>query len=104
MFGNLNRYSLGYKIIEEKFTGVPESVKIRVDEIVVPDWARNAHHFVQQNFLALESPNVSLKLDKWIDLIFGSMQQDAEALNVFKESCDEAVSYTHLTLPTNREV
>ncbi len=40
-------------------------------DLRIPSWARDAHHFVQQNSLALESIQISGMLPSWIDEMFG---------------------------------
>jgi hypothetical protein len=58
----------------------------RVDNVLLPPWARSYHHFVRMHRAALESEHVSRNLHHWIDLIFGYKQRGKaaeEALNVF---------------------
>ena len=62
---------------------------MRVDQVVLPAWAKSKHDFIMTNAIALESKYVSLKLNEWIDLIFGYKQQKAKAYNLFKSFCDE---------------
>ena len=82
MFANINKYYFGRKYTED-------NRKHMVDQVILPLWARDHHHFVQLNSLALESKYVSRYLEKWIDLIFGCKQQDPKAYNLFKSMCDE---------------
>jgi len=77
MFGNYNYYSFGM------------SNFCRVDQTVLPLWARNHHHFVQLNTMALENRHVSYSLHEWIDLIFGDKQNDPKYFNQFNKLCDE---------------
>jgi len=59
---------------------------LKVGHVDLPDWARDAYHFIHEHRLALESPYVSQKLAGWIDLVFGVKQRGKaalEALNVF---------------------
>ena len=91
MFANYNKCSFGTKRTGEE---MPEDLKvsdprIRVDQAVMPLWAKGHHHFVQMNYLALESKHVSDNLHHWIDLIFGNKQQSEKDFNLFKELCDE---------------
>jgi hypothetical protein len=77
---NLHNYNLGTRLTGES-----------VDHVVLPKWARadpvtsdmDAYRFVFFHRQALESGSVSANLHKWINLIFGSKQEDKEALNVF---------------------
>ena len=58
----------------------------RVDDVVLPKWASDAHDFIAKHRAALESDHVSAHLHQWIDLIFGYKQRGkaaVEALNVF---------------------
>ncbi|MGH0117639.1 UNVERIFIED_CONTAM: hypothetical protein FKN15_041831 [Acipenser sinensis] len=60
--------------------------KERVDEVILPKWAKSPEDFIYKHRKALESEYVSAHLHEWIDLIFGYKQRgpDAvEALNVF---------------------
>ncbi len=60
--------------------------KARVNDVLLPRWAKSADDFVRQHRLALESDYVSNNLHHWIDLIFGFKQQGeaaVKALNVF---------------------
>jgi hypothetical protein len=58
----------------------------RVDDVMLPKWASDAHDFIAKHRAALESDHVSANLHHWIDLIFGYKQRGkaaVEALNVF---------------------
>lgn len=58
----------------------------RVDDVILPTWAKSAEDFIDKHMRALESEHVSAHLHQWIDLIFGAKQKGAaaeEALNVF---------------------
>ena len=61
--------------------------KIKVDNVILPPWAKgSAHEFVQRHREALESEYVSRNLHHWIDLIFGYKQRGEEAMkahNIF---------------------
>ncbi|XP_062854156.1 neurobeachin-like protein 1 [Trichomycterus rosablanca] len=60
--------------------------KERVNDVVLPKWAKSPEDFIYKHRKALESEYVSAHLHEWIDLIFGYKQRgpDAvEALNVF---------------------
>ncbi|KAJ9443942.1 BEACH domain-containing protein lvsC [Diplonema papillatum] len=57
-----------------------------LNDVVLPPWAHDACHFVYIQRKALESQHVSANLHKWIDLVFGSKQRGAAAIeadNVF---------------------
>jgi hypothetical protein len=59
---------------------------VRVDDVLLPPWARTPEEFVRLHREALESEYVSAHLHEWIDLIFGYKQLGAaaiEASNVF---------------------
>lgn len=70
MFINANDYNLG----ERQEDGV------RVNNIILPPWAKSAEHFVMMHRQALESDLVSCQLNQWIDLIFGYKQRGPEAV------------------------
>ncbi|XP_063733785.1 neurobeachin-like protein 1 isoform X2 [Eleginops maclovinus] len=60
--------------------------KERVNDVVLPKWAKSPEDFIYKHRKALESENVSAHLHEWIDLIFGYKQRGpaaVEALNVF---------------------
>ncbi|XP_034031730.1 neurobeachin-like protein 1 isoform X2 [Thalassophryne amazonica] len=60
--------------------------KERVNDVVLPKWAKSPEDFIYKHRKALESDYVSAHLHEWIDLIFGYKQRGpaaAEALNVF---------------------
>lgn len=70
---NENHYDLG--ILEDRVT--------RVNDVVLPAWAKNNYHYVSVNRIALESPHVSATINKWIDLIFGVYRDDEAHWTVF---------------------
>uniref|UniRef100_A0A3Q2CLK2 BEACH domain-containing protein n=1 Tax=Cyprinodon variegatus TaxID=28743 RepID=A0A3Q2CLK2_CYPVA len=60
--------------------------KERVNDVVLPKWAKSPEDFIYKHRKALESEHVSAHLHEWIDLIFGYKQRGpaaVEALNVF---------------------
>uniref|UniRef100_A0A2I4BEJ2 Neurobeachin-like protein 2 n=1 Tax=Austrofundulus limnaeus TaxID=52670 RepID=A0A2I4BEJ2_AUSLI len=60
--------------------------KERVNDVVLPKWAKSPEDFIYKHRKALESEYVSMHLHEWIDLIFGYKQKGpaaVEALNVF---------------------
>lgn len=76
LFTNSNTYDLGH---------LSESGQ-KIDNVILPKWAKTPQDFVRINRLALESEIVSSQLHKWIDLIFGYKQRGpeaAKAINIF---------------------
>ncbi|KAJ3416938.1 Neurobeachin-like protein 1 [Chytridiales sp. JEL 0842] len=72
---NENRFDLGTKQKGEK-----------VDDVILPPWAKTPEDFVRIQREALEGEYVSAHLHEWIDLIWGYKQRGAEAIkahNVF---------------------
>ncbi|CAB9510437.1 Lipopolysaccharide-responsive and beige-like anchor protein [Seminavis robusta] len=62
----------------------------RVDDVMLPPWAKSARDFLRKSRKALESEHCTKMLPKWIDLIFGSKSRgDAakEADNLFHSCC-----------------
>ncbi|XP_075036253.1 neurobeachin-like protein 1 [Mixophyes fleayi] len=60
--------------------------KERVNDVILPKWAKSPEDFINKHRQALESEFVSSHLHEWIDLIFGYKQRGpaaVEALNVF---------------------
>ena len=51
-----------------------------VNDVDLPPWASDPDDFIAKHRAALESPEVSQQLHKWIDLIFGYKQQGREAI------------------------
>ncbi|CAL8289347.1 unnamed protein product [Lota lota] len=73
---NQNGYDLGRLQISKE----------RVDNVLLPKWAKSPEDFIYKHRKALESEYVSAHLHEWIDLIFGHKQRGpaaVEALNVF---------------------
>lgn len=61
----------------------------RVDDVVLPPWAKSARDFVRKNRQALESPWCTERLPRWIDLIFGCASRGnaaRDADNLFHSS------------------
>ena len=47
-----------------------------VGDVSLPDWAgENCTEFVMKMRMALESNSVSMAIPKWIDMVFGNLQQ-----------------------------
>ncbi|XP_053326637.1 neurobeachin-like protein 1 isoform X2 [Spea bombifrons] len=60
--------------------------KEKVNDVILPRWAKSPEDFIRKHRNALESEFVSAHLHEWIDLIFGYKQRGpaaVEALNVF---------------------
>eukprot|EP00298_Acanthocystis_sp_HF-20_P014637 c20856_g1_i3.p1 GENE.c20856_g1_i3~~c20856_g1_i3.p1 ORF type:complete len:862 (+),score=268.06 c20856_g1_i3:20-2605(+) len=58
----------------------------RVDNVILPNWAKDSKHFISTLKNALESDYVSRNLHNWIDLIFGYKQRGKaaeDAHNIF---------------------
>jgi len=64
---------------------------VLIDAVIIPKWAKNAHHYIQKNYLALESVEVRKVINRWIDLIFGKDQQDHERFNMFMPLASEVL-------------
>ena len=63
-----------------------------VNDVELPPWASSPEDFIAKMRAALESPFVSAKLHKWIDLIFGVKQRGSQAVaadNVFHFMTDD---------------
>ena len=67
----------------------------RIPNIILPNWANSSHQFVQINALELESIGASLKLHKWIDLIFGIDQLNKEEKSLNENQVEESDNYTN---------
>lgn len=58
----------------------------RVNDVLLPPWAKSAKHFLRKNRAALESDYCTANLPKWIDLIFGAKSRGSgakDARNLF---------------------
>ena len=53
----------------------------RVNDVVLPQWAKSAKQFLRLNRAALESDYCTQHLPKWIDLIFGVTSRGSKAKN-----------------------
>jgi hypothetical protein len=67
-----------------------------VDDVKLPPWAKDAHDFIFQHRLALESDYVSNNLHRWIDLIFGCRQRPPH-LGGTQDCVDSCNVFFHLT-------
>jgi factor associated with neutral sphingomyelinase activation len=62
----------------------------RVNDVLLPSWAKSAKHFLRLNRAALESDYCTQHLPKWIDMIFGVTSRGTrakEAQNLFHPIC-----------------
>ena len=62
----------------------------RVDDVMLPPWAKSPRDFLKKNRKALESDYCTKMLPKWIDLIFGVKSRGEaakEANNLFHSCC-----------------
>lgn len=60
---------------------------VKVDDVILPPWAKTPMDFIYLHRKALESEFVSNSLNKWIDLVWGEKQRGqkaVEAHNVYK--------------------
>ncbi|KAJ6233320.1 beige/beach-related [Anaeramoeba flamelloides] len=93
---NNNNFDLGRKQNNEK-----------LNNIILPPWAKTPEEFIRINRLALESEYVSEHLHEWIDLIFGYKQTGEEAIksvNVFYYlTYENAVDIDKITDPMERK-
>ncbi|KAK8892141.1 hypothetical protein M9Y10_029364 [Tritrichomonas musculus] len=61
LYLNENRFDLGVRDVD----------KVRVDDVILPNWAGNAYIYISTNRIALEDDVASKGIHKWIDLFFG---------------------------------
>ena len=66
-------------------------MKIGEGNVILPKWAKNRHQFIALNYLALENPKTTAKLNCWIDLIFGVNQQKNKCFNSFKPLTSDVI-------------
>lgn len=80
--------------------GRPQCSDKPLGDVELPPWAHgDPWEFVRRHREALESEHVSLRLHKWIDLVFGSRQRPP-ALNRGERSAVESCNvFFHLTYP-----
>jgi factor associated with neutral sphingomyelinase activation len=68
--------------------GTTQSNK-RINDVVLPPWAKSERAFIKKNRESLESPIVSASIGSWIDLVFGFNSRGSSAAdhdNVFATS------------------
>jgi len=73
-FLNLNKLNLGIRNDENKNNFL-------VDDVDLPSWSLNPYDFVAKLKDFLESEEVSIKINDWLDLIFGYKQKGEHAAN-----------------------
>lgn len=80
--------------------GRPQSTGKPIGDVELPPWARgDPWEFVRRHREALESEYVSLRLHRWIDLVFGC-RQPPPALNGGQRGAVESCNvFFHLTYP-----
>ncbi|KRX00456.1 WD40-repeat-containing domain [Pseudocohnilembus persalinus] len=78
----------------------------KVDDVIFPNWAKDAKEFLKINREALESDYVSENLHHWIDLIFGYKQRGPASIefdNVFHPLTYEGfIDLDKIENPTDR--
>ncbi|ELP93051.1 hypothetical protein EIN_052660 [Entamoeba invadens IP1] len=60
-----------------------KSEKNEVGDVKFPQWGKTAREFVRHMREALESNEVTMNLNEWIDLVFGVDQQNRQKYNVY---------------------
>ncbi|OBZ78370.1 Beige 1 [Grifola frondosa] len=85
--------------------GVQQNTGEKIHHVKLPPWAnQDPLLFIVMNREALESDYVSEHLPKWIDLIWGCKQRDAESLNLFHPlSYEGAIDLDSITDELERE-
>ena len=91
----------------DKPFGIREEDQKAINDVIIPKWANcDARAFVLLQRQMLESENVSMNIQKWIDLIFGYQQRGKEAekvFNVFPVITTEPAKALAECLPEHRE-
>ena len=85
LFYNINKLNLGE---------MGENEKKLVQDIALPPWTNNSgYNFINKHREFLESPEISEKINEWINIIFGSKQKGKEAKKIYnlfmKESYED---------------
>lgn len=80
--------------------GCPQTTGKPIGNVQLPPWARgDPWEFVRRHREALESEHVSLRLHRWVDLVFGCRQRPP-ALNGGQRGAVESCNvFFHLTYP-----
>ncbi|KAK8807070.1 hypothetical protein WA158_003829 [Blastocystis sp. Blastoise] len=66
--------------------GTKQDSHLKINDVILPPWAKTAEEFIHINREALESDYVSQNINNWIDLVFGIKQTGKlaeESYNVF---------------------
>lgn len=66
-------------LINSNHFNLGETVNGKIDDVVLPPWAKNPYDFVYMHRKALESKFVTANLHNWIDLIWGDKQKGEKA-------------------------
>jgi factor associated with neutral sphingomyelinase activation len=78
----------------------------RVNDVLLPPWAKKPKDFIRKNIKALESDYVSQNLHHWIDLIFGNKQQGQAAIDAdnlyFHLTYEGSINFDNITDPRER--
>ena len=75
LFYNLNELNLG--------TAVNNGINKLVGNIDLPPWAKESGYmFINKHRELLESPEISEKINEWLNIIFGSKQKGKEAKKI----------------------
>jgi hypothetical protein len=69
----------------------------KIDEIVLPKWAKDPYEFMRKHREALESEYVSRNLHHWIDLIFGYKQRPPHLPGGSEAAVNACNVFFHLT-------
>ena len=73
--------------------GKTQKKKIAVNDFILPTWSKDdSRRFSLIIKRILETRNINLKLNKWIDIVFGIAQSGPEAikiLNIYRKACYE---------------
>ena len=99
MFENKNKLNLGYLQYDnesKEFFNEKDKEKFKIEDVHLPIWAKdNRNIFVMKMREILEDER--LKINYWIDLIFGNYQRGNEALKIGNLFC--SYSYDNVMIP-----
>lgn len=80
--------------------GRPQGASKPLSDVELPPWAHgDPWEFVRRHREALESEYVSLRLHKWIDLVFGYRQRPPALNRGKRDAVDSCNVFFHLTYP-----